>query len=128
MLTDDQTLVDDQEVTQVNVSASSGDLGILASHVPSVEELRPGLLEVIDSAGSKKWFVSGGFATIHPNNRLTVNAVEAYTVDQFSPEAVRQGLSEAQRVAGGSGSPEEKAEAEIKVEVFTALQSALSHN
>ena len=39
MLTDDQTLVDDQEVTQVNVSASSGDLGILASHVPSVEEL-----------------------------------------------------------------------------------------
>ena len=122
MLTDDQTLVDDQEVTQVNVSASSGDLGILASHVPSVEELRPGLLEVIDSAGSKKWFVSGGFATIHPNNRLTVNAVEAYTLDQFSPEAVRQGLSEAQRVAGGSGSPEEK------VEVFTALQSALSHN
>ena len=128
MLTADQTLVDDQEVTQVNVSASSGDLGILASHVPSVEELRPGLLEVIDSAGSKKWFVSGGFATIHPNNRLTVNAVEAYTLDQFSPEAVRQGLSEAQRVAGGSGSPEEKAEAEIKVEVFTALQSALSHN
>ena len=128
MLTDDQTLVDDQEVTQVNVSASSGDLGILASHVPSVEELRPGLLEVIDSAGSKKWFVSGGFATIHPNNRLTVNAVEAYSLDQFSPEAVRQGLSEAQRVAGGSGSPEEKAEAEIKVEVFTALQSALSHN
>ena len=128
MLTDDQTLVDDQEVTQVNVSASSGDLGILASHVPSVEELRPGLLEVIDSAGSKKWFVSGGFATIHPNNRLTVNAAEAYTLDQFSPEAVRQGLSEAQRVAGGSGSPEEKAEAEIKVEVFTALQSALSHN
>lgn len=128
MLTGDQTLVDDQEVTQVNVSASSGDLGILASHVPSVEELRPGLLEVIDSAGSKKWFVSGGFATIHPNNRLTVNAVEAYSLDQFSPEAVRQGLSEAQRVAGGSGSPEEKAEAEVKVEVFTALQSALSHN
>lgn len=128
MLTGDQTLVDDQEVTQVNVSASSGDLGILASHVPSVEELRPGLLEVIDSAGSKKWFVSGGFATIHPNNRLTVNAVEAYSLDQFSPEAVRQGLSEAQRVAGGSGSPEGKAEAEVKVEVFTALQSALSHN
>lgn len=128
MLTGDQTLVDDQEVTQVNVSANSGDLGILASHVPSVEELRPGLLEVIDTAGSKKWFVSGGFATIHPNNRLTVNAVEAYSLEQFSPEAVRQGLSEAQRVAGGSGSPEEKAEAEVKVEVFTALQSALSQN
>lgn len=128
MLTGDQTLVDDQEVTQVNVSANSGDLGILASHVPSVEELRPGLLEVIDSAGTKKWFVSGGFATIHPNNRLTVNAVEAYSLDQFSPEAVRNGLSEAQRIAGGSGSPEEKAEAEVKVEVFTALQAALSHN
>lgn len=62
---------------------------------------------------------------MHPNNRLTVNAIEAYPIDDFSPDAVRSALSEAQRAASGSGSPEQKAEAEIEVEVLTALQSAL---
>lgn len=30
--------------------------------------------------------VSGGFATMHPNNRLTVNAIEAYPIDDFAPD------------------------------------------
>lgn len=30
--------------------------------------------------------VSGGFATVHPNNKLTINAIEAYQLEQFSPE------------------------------------------
>ncbi|WFD18595.1 delta subunit of the central stalk of mitochondrial F1F0 ATP synthase, atp16 [Malassezia caprae] len=120
-----QAFYDNAEVTQVNVPAVSGDLGILSAHVPTVEQIRPGLLEVIESSGtSKKFFVSSGFATIHPNNRLTINAIEAYTVDKFSPE----GLADAQRVASGNGSAEEKAAAEIEVEVFTALQHALSQN
>ena len=42
---------------QVNLSAATGDMGILANHVPSIEPLRPGLVEVVESAGaSKKWF------------------------------------------------------------------------
>jgi F-type H+-transporting ATPase subunit delta len=31
-------------------------MGILANHVPTVEALRPGLVEVIESAGSSKKF------------------------------------------------------------------------
>lgn len=30
--------------------------------------------------------VSAGFATVHGNNALTINAVEAYPLDKFSPE------------------------------------------
>jgi F0F1-type ATP synthase epsilon subunit len=30
--------------------------------------------------------VSGGFATVHPNNRLTINAVEAAPLEDFSLE------------------------------------------
>jgi hypothetical protein len=37
-------------------------MGILSSHVPSVEELKPGLLEVIESSGTKKWF--GGYLQV----------------------------------------------------------------
>jgi F0F1-type ATP synthase epsilon subunit len=66
--------------------------------------------------------VSGGFATIQPGNLLSINAVEAYTLEDFSAEAVRSGLADAQRVASGSGSEEEVAEARIEVEVYEALQ------
>lgn len=42
---------------QVNIAAATGDMGILANHVPSIEALRPGVVEVIDSTNSsQKWF------------------------------------------------------------------------
>ncbi|KAF8332836.1 epsilon subunit of F1F0-ATP synthase N-terminal domain-containing protein [Cantharellus anzutake] len=118
-----ETIFKSTDVTQVNISAASGDMGILASHVPSVEPLRPGVLEIIESGGqSQKWFVSGGFAVVHPGSSLTINAVEAASLDKFSIEAIRSNLAEAQRVIAGSGSEEEKIEARIELEVYEALQ------
>ncbi|PFH53756.1 hypothetical protein AMATHDRAFT_54252 [Amanita thiersii Skay4041] len=115
------------DVTQVNLCAESGDMGILANHVPSIEPVRPGLVEVIESNGAtKKFFVSGGFATVHPNNRLTINVVEAAPLDHFSPEAVRTNLQEALRVASGNGTEAEKTEARIEADVYEALQHALT--
>jgi F-type H+-transporting ATPase subunit delta len=66
--------------------------------------------------------VSGGFATVQPGNLLSINAVEAYTLEDFAPEAIRSGLAEAQKVANGGGSEEEVAEAKIELEVLEALQ------
>ncbi|KZS98683.1 ATP-synthase delta-subunit, partial [Sistotremastrum niveocremeum HHB9708] len=122
-----QSIFTSQDVVQVNLSAVTGDMGVLANHIPTVESLRPGTLEVIESEGtSKKWFVSGGFATVHPNNSLTINAVEAAPLEDFSAEAVRANLAEAQKVANGNGSEEDKLEASIEVGVYEALQYALS--
>ena len=41
---------------QVNVPAESGEMGILAQHVPSIEQLKPGLIEVIEEQGGSKQF------------------------------------------------------------------------
>ena len=82
---------------------------------------------------------------MHPNNKLTVNAIEAAPLEEFSPEvctrrpyarvnvnfshipsqAVRANLQEAQKVLGGNGSEEDKAEARIEADVYEALQHAL---
>ncbi|KAI0744221.1 epsilon subunit of F1F0-ATP synthase N-terminal domain-containing protein [Daedaleopsis nitida] len=122
-----QSIFSSADVVQVNLAAATGDMGILANHAPTIEPLRPGVVEVIESGNpSKKWFVSGGFATVHPNNKLTINAVEAAPLDAFSAEAVRTNLQEAQRVAAGNGSEEDKVEAQIEVSVYEALQHALA--
>jgi len=63
---------------------------------------------------------------VHPNNKLTVNAIEAAPLEDFSSEAVRANLQEAQKVLGGNGSEEDKAEARIEADVYEALQHALS--
>ncbi|KAJ7593918.1 epsilon subunit of F1F0-ATP synthase N-terminal domain-containing protein [Mycena floridula] len=120
-----QTIFTSTDVVQVNISASSGDMGILANHVPSIESLRPGVIEVIESTGAKKWFASGGFATVHPNNKLTINVVEAAPLDQFSADAIRTNLAEAQKVLAGNASEEDKAEARIEADVYESLQHAM---
>lgn len=61
--------------------------------------------------------VSGGFAVVQPNSALSINAVEAYPLEDFSADAVRSQLAEAQKVANGSGSEQDIAEAKIELEV-----------
>lgn len=61
--------------------------------------------------------VSGGFAIVQPKSALSINAVEGYPLEDFSPEAVRAQIAEAQKVANGSGSEQDIAEAKIELEV-----------
>jgi hypothetical protein len=49
---------------------------------------------------------------------LSINAVEGYAIEDFSDEAVRSQIAEAQKVAGGSGSEVDIAEAKIELEVW----------
>ncbi|KAG8623438.1 hypothetical protein KVT40_008414 [Elsinoe batatas] len=121
-----QSIYKSQDVVQVNIPAESGEMGVLASHVPSIEQLKPGLVEVIEeSGGSKQFFLSGGFAVVQPGSKLSINAVEGYAVEDFSAEAVRNQISEAQKIANGSGSEQDIAEAKIELEVLESLQAAL---
>ena len=64
--------------------------------------------------------VSGGFAIVQPNSVLSINAVEGYALEDFSQEAVKSQIAEAQKVASGSGSEQDIAEAKIELEVSTA--------
>ncbi|CAK7200750.1 delta subunit of the central stalk of mitochondrial F1F0 ATP synthase, atp16 [Sporothrix eucalyptigena] len=115
-----------QDVVQVNIPAESGEMGVLANHVPSIEQLKPGLIEVIEeSGGTKQFFLSGGFAIVQPNSVLSINAVEGYPIEDFSAEAVKAQLAEAQKIANGAGSEQDIAEAKIEVEVLESIQAVL---
>lgn len=53
-----QSMYKSQDVVQVNIPAETGEMGILANHVPSIEQLKPGVIEIIEesSAASKQYF------------------------------------------------------------------------
>lgn len=83
---------------------------------------------------------------MHPDNKLTINVVEASPLEDFSLDvrfsmacntldfskyllplfqAVRGNLTEALKVANGNGSEEDKTEARIEADVYEAIQHAL---
>ncbi|KIW20444.1 ATP synthase subunit delta, mitochondrial [Exophiala spinifera] len=121
-----QSIYKSQDVVQVNIPAESGEMGILAQHVPSIEQLKPGLVEIIQENGeNKQFFLSGGFAVVQPDSNLSINAVEGFPIEEFSEEAIKSQISEAQKIASGSGSEQDIAEAKIELEVLESLQAAL---
>ncbi|KKA26818.1 hypothetical protein TD95_000762 [Thielaviopsis punctulata] len=155
-----QSIYKSEDVVQVNIPAESGEMGVLANHVPSIEQLKAGLVEVVEEGGATKKFfllvdsvppplcfssyaclvtaylyptnanvniftVSGGFAVVQPNSSLSINAPEAYPLEDFSAEAVRAQISEVTKVANGSGSEAEVAEAKVELEVLETLQALL---
>ncbi|KAH3679609.1 hypothetical protein WICMUC_000841 [Wickerhamomyces mucosus] len=118
-----ETLFSSATVTQVNVPGANGDFGILANHVPIVEQLRPGIVQITESSGNvKEFFVSGGFATVQPGSTLSITAVEAFEPTAFSPESIKSQLAEAQKNVSSSDEAV-AAKAAIQVEVLEALQA-----
>ncbi|PHH87284.1 hypothetical protein CDD83_9065 [Cordyceps sp. RAO-2017] len=117
-----QSIYKSQDVVQVNMPAESGEMGVLANHVPSIEQLKPGVVEVVEEGGSaKQFFLSGGFATVQPGSTMSINAAEGYPLEDFSAEAIRAQTAEAQKVANGGGSEQDIAEAKIQLEVLETL-------
>lgn len=49
-----RTIFKDKAVYQVNLSTSEGDMGILANHVSTILQLKPGLIEIFEDNASKK--------------------------------------------------------------------------
>lgn len=79
------------------------------------------------STADKPVPVSGGFATVQPNSLLSINAVEGYPLEDFSIENVRNQISEVSKIASGSGSEQDIAEAKIELEVCCALRQFHLH-
>jgi len=121
-----EAIFSSQDVVQVNIPAETGDMGVLANHTPAIEQLKPGLIQVVEEGGSsKQFFAAGGFATVQPDNTMTINVPEAYPLEQFSKDAVRAQIAESQKVASGSGNDRDIEEAKIELEVLEGLQAAL---
>ncbi|KAK9833391.1 hypothetical protein WJX81_001144 [Elliptochloris bilobata] len=120
-----------KEVDMVLLPAVTGDFGVMPGHVPTVAQLRPGVITVhheLDKAVDK-YFVSSGFAFVHADSSTDVCAVEAVKVEDLDPEAVRAGLQDyTAKLASlqAKGDDYEIAAAQIGVEVYSALNAAVA--
>mmetsp|Transcript_11896 Transcript_11896/g.51224 ORF Transcript_11896/g.51224 Transcript_11896/m.51224 type:complete len:215 (+) Transcript_11896:73-717(+) len=115
------------EVDSIQLPAVTGDMGVLPGHVPTVAQLRPGVVSVnMDDKETKKYFVSSGFAFVHANSVTDVMAVEAVPVEQLDGEAVKKALADYQAKLVNAKDDYEKAAAQIGIDVTQAMDSAVT--
>lgn len=114
-----------KEVDMVIVPATSGQMGVLPGHVPTIAEMKPGIMSVHEGTDVKNYFVSSGFAFVHANSVADIVAIEAVPLDRFDPEEVRKGVQEYTQKVSNAKEDLERAEAQIGLEVHSALQAAL---
>lgn len=115
-----------KEVDMVIIPATTGQMGVLPGHVATITELKPGVLSIHEGNDVTKYFVSGGFAFVHANSFADIIAVEAVPLDQIDPNLVQKGLTEFTQKLSTASTDVEKAEAQIGVDVHSALNAALT--
>ena len=126
-MTDGTTSVARAQVDMVLVPATTGDFGILPGHVPTVSQLRPGVVSVhLNDKDVKKYFVSSGFAFVHADSTADICAIEAVPVEQLDGDAVRKGLAEHQAKFTNANDDFEKANAQIGIDVCNAMVQSSS--
>lgn len=104
----------------------NGVFGLKAAHVPLISQLKPGLVELVNGAETDKYFISGGFAFVHPNGVADICVLEASKLDEIDDQAVKAALAVAQQDASKGGDEYEQAVATAAVEVYSALDAALA--
>ncbi|KMS99880.1 hypothetical protein BVRB_1g017300 [Beta vulgaris subsp. vulgaris] len=115
-----------KQVDMVIMPATTGEMGIRPGHTAIMTELKPGILSLLEGNETTKYFVSGGFAFIHPNSVADIITLEAVPIDRIDPNMVQKGIAELSQKLSSATTDYEKTEAQIGIDVHTALQSALT--
>eukprot|EP01004_Peranema_trichophorum_P009349 NODE_8093_length_711_cov_34.860544_g7474_i0.p1 GENE.NODE_8093_length_711_cov_34.860544_g7474_i0~~NODE_8093_length_711_cov_34.860544_g7474_i0.p1 ORF type:complete len:198 (+),score=44.47 NODE_8093_length_711_cov_34.860544_g7474_i0:57-596(+) len=121
----DEFLLKQEPVLSLVLRTSEGELGILAGHEYSIEQLAPGVLDV-EFEGEKKerYAISGGFAHVNDNGVVDINVVEAIPIAEVDSGKLQSKIEEA-RANLGNADPMIRAHAEIALEVYEPLELAL---
>uniref|UniRef100_A0A8C9FW85 ATP synthase F(1) complex subunit delta, mitochondrial n=1 Tax=Pavo cristatus TaxID=9049 RepID=A0A8C9FW85_PAVCR len=121
-----QVFYNGANVKQVDVPTLTGSFGILASHVPTLQVLKPGVVTVYGEDGTAtKYFVSSGSVTVNADSTVQVLAEEAVTMDMLDLATAKSNLEKAVSEVAAASDEAAKAEAQIKVEANEALVKAL---
>ena len=80
-------------VDQVDVPGTEGDFGVLAGHAPIVSALRPGIMTVFVGGQAQRMVVLGGFAEVSADDKLTVLADLADSVEDFDRGVIAERIT-----------------------------------
>jgi F-type H+-transporting ATPase subunit epsilon len=112
-------------IDMVVVPGAEGDIGVLPRHSPTITTVRPGTIVVYEGgAVSDRIFIAGGFAEVS-DNRCTVLAEEAMSIEDIDKAAAQQSLADAREDISSADSDAARKSAETAVAVAEAKIQAV---
>ena len=126
IVTPEKKLVE-EEVDQVNVPGSEGDLGILYDHAPILTNLRSGQLSYEKGGETIVLVVSGGYLEV-TENRVTVLAETGEFLHEVDRERAERAHSDAEKLLLTDLSEEEFIETQKKLFRAVARLENLNNN
>lgn len=95
VITQERPLLDTQ-ADLVLIPGEQGELGILPHHIPLITKLQAGVITVRKDDHDTLIAIGGGFATVEPNNSLTILADSAIKAEDISIKAAEEAKARAQ--------------------------------
>jgi F-type H+-transporting ATPase subunit epsilon len=96
IVTPEKTIYEN-EIIQVSLPTTVGEITVLANHIPLVSVLSAGELKIKDNSGEQIIAVAGGFVEIRANNEIIIladNAERAEEIDIQRAEEARHRAEE----------------------------------
>lgn len=84
--------------TEVQIPGAMGDMTAMEGHAATITSLRPGVLRVVGTDGTKAYVVTGGFAEISATG-VSVLAEQAVPLDELTPAALETLMADASAAA-----------------------------
>jgi F-type H+-transporting ATPase subunit epsilon len=120
-----ERLLISEEVEQVIIPGTEGEMTVMANHAPVMTTVKPGVVTVKPaSGGEQRYAVFGGFADILPEG-CTLLAESAVHVDDLNRDDLRQRIEAARHEAEHAEDPEIRNRAEFYLHQLTTLEGAI---
>jgi F-type H+-transporting ATPase subunit epsilon len=121
-----ERLIFSGEVEQVVVPGSEGVFTVLQNHAPMMAMIRPGVIEVVESAErTNKLFVRGGFADVSGKG-LTIIAEQAIPVADLDSAKIDAELRAAEEDIEDASTDQARAAALLRRDQLSAMRAALN--
>lgn len=123
--------LEDAQARLVTVPGSGGAFGIMPGHIPVLCELQPGIIsvyyELAQTSGKQDhYFISGGFALVHPNSTMEVAGVDICKLDDLDANLINQNLNDARGKITAAKTDEDRVEAQIEVQILEKISQVLT--
>ena len=120
-----ERLLVSEDVTEVIVPGTEGEMTVMANHAPVMTSVKPGVVALKTSAGAEeRYVVFGGFADILPET-LTLLAESATAVSEIDREDLASRIQNVREDVADAKDDAARARANEKLAHLTTLEAAL---
>jgi F-type H+-transporting ATPase subunit epsilon len=95
IVTPEKTIYEN-EIFQVTIPTTEGEITILPNHIPLISVLKAGDLRFKDSNGEQHMAVSGGFVEVQGKNQIVILADHAQRVEDIDIDKAEEARKRAQ--------------------------------